>query len=169
MTPRVVAIWVAIRIAIIASVIRPVVGAVVPPTVITTIRITIVAAISVAAISIPIAIATISVAGISPIAITTPLRHIAIYATLRICRWSERRRYGEREDAHQRQRNDYFLKSSVVHTPPFRAFRRLSWTINYRAEPRVLYFSIARLVPASPSLGAFKSVCECVDEDLKLL
>src|SRR5262245_27461208 len=128
--PAVVAtIWV----SIIASVIRPIVWVVVPSIVPTIIRIAIVATISIATISIAIAtIATIPVAGISLIAITTPLGQIAIYATLRICRWSERRRYREREDAHQRQRNDYFLKSSVIHIPPFRAFRRLSWTINYR-------------------------------------
>jgi hypothetical protein len=90
--PAVVAtIWVAI---IIAPVIRPVVWVVVvPSSVVPTIRIAIVATIS-------IAIATIPVAGISLIAITTPLRHIAIYAALRICRWSEGRRYREREDAH---------------------------------------------------------------------
>src|SRR5262245_24661574 len=128
-----------IWVSIIASVIRPIVLVVVSSSVVLTIiRIAIVATISIAIATIPvawiplIAIATIPVAWISLIAITTVLRHIAIYATLRIYRWSERRRYREREDAHQRQRNNYFLKSSVIHTPPFRAFRRLSWTKIYR-------------------------------------
>src|SRR5262249_54284168 len=147
----------------ISAGIRPVVWAVVP-SLVPPIRITVVATIPVAGLTV---IATIPVAGLTviatipvAIAITTVLRHVAIYATLRICSWSERHRHREREDAHQRQGNDYFLKSSVVHTPPFRAFRRLSWTKNYRTEPRVLHFSIACLVPASPSLGAFKLVVD---------
>jgi len=72
----VAAIWV----AIIAPVIRPVVvGAVIPsgvPPIPPIIGIAVVTTIS---------IATIPVAGISLIAVTTPLRHIAIYATLSIC------------------------------------------------------------------------------------
>jgi hypothetical protein len=87
MSAVVATIWV----AIIASVIRPVVGIIVPSSVITSIRVTIVATISVA---------TISVARISPIAIATPLRHITVYAVLRICGWSKRRRYRKSEDAH---------------------------------------------------------------------
>jgi hypothetical protein len=93
MSAVVATIWV----AIIASVIRPVVGIIVPSSVITSIRrVTIVATISVATIS----VATVSVARISPIAIATPLRHITIYTALRICGWSKRRRYRKREDAH---------------------------------------------------------------------
>jgi hypothetical protein len=93
MGPAIVSMW----IAIIAPVIRPVVvvvGIIVPSPVITSIRIAIVAAIPVAAIP---------VAWISLIAISTPLRHVTVYATLRICGGCKRRRYGKREDAHQRQ------------------------------------------------------------------
>jgi hypothetical protein len=92
MSAVVATIWV----AIIASVIRPVVGIIVPSSVITSIRVTIVATISVATVP----VATVSVARISPIAIATPLRHITVYAALRICGWSKRRRYRKREDAH---------------------------------------------------------------------
>jgi hypothetical protein len=92
MSAVVATIWV----AIIASVIRPVVGIIVPSSVITSIRVTIVATVSVATVS----VATVSVARISPIAIATPLRHIAVYTALRICGWSKRRRYRKREDAH---------------------------------------------------------------------
>ena len=91
MAPWVVAIW----ISIIAPVIRPVVvvvGIIVSSPVITPIRrITIVAAISVARIPI--------------VAIATPLRHVTVCATLRICGGCKRHRYRKREDAHQRQRN----------------------------------------------------------------
>jgi hypothetical protein len=90
-------------VAIIASVIRPVVLVVVPsvvvPSVVAPIRITIVAAISIATIS----VAGITVVATIPVTITAVLRHIAICATLRIRRWSERRRHRERENAHQRQ------------------------------------------------------------------
>jgi hypothetical protein len=97
MSAVVATIWV----AIIASVIRPVVGIIVPSSVITSIRVTIVATISVATISVAtVPVATVSVARISPIAIATPLRHITVYAALRICGWSKRRRYRKREDAH---------------------------------------------------------------------
>jgi hypothetical protein len=92
MSAVVATIWV----AIIASVIRPVVGIIVPSSVITSIRVTIVATISVATVP----VATVSVARISPIAIATPLRHITVYAALRICGWSKRRRYRKREDTH---------------------------------------------------------------------
>jgi hypothetical protein len=92
MSAVVATIWV----AIIASVIRPVVGIIVPSSVITSIRVTIVATISIATVP----VATVSVARISPIAIATPLRHITVYAALRICGWSKRRRYRKREDTH---------------------------------------------------------------------
>jgi hypothetical protein len=92
MSAVVATIWV----AIIASVIRPVVWTIVPSLVITSIRVTIVATVSVATVS----VATVSVARISPIAIATPLRHITVYAALRICGWSKRRRYRKREDTH---------------------------------------------------------------------
>jgi hypothetical protein len=45
---------------------------------------------------------------------------------LRVYGGRSRHRYRKREDAHQRQRNQYLLKSSVIHIPPFRVFRRLS-------------------------------------------
>jgi hypothetical protein len=84
-TPVVVA---AIRVAIIASIIRPVVGVVISPPIISPIspiRTTIVATIAVAAIT-----------------VTPVLRHITVCAALRVYRRSGHHSYRKRENAHQR-------------------------------------------------------------------
>jgi hypothetical protein len=145
-------------VATIASIIRPVIGTV-SPVVASIAGISIVTTISIAGISI---VTTISVAGISPIAITAPLRYIAICAIwiLRVCGRGSCQRNRKREDAHQRQRNQYLLKSPVIHIPPFRrAFRRLSYVNKLQGLTSSLaLFILARLVPASPALGAVKSI-----------
>jgi hypothetical protein len=107
----------AIRVPIIASIIRPVVGVVVSSPIISAIspiRLTRVATIAVAAIA------------VAAIAVTPILRHITICAALRVYRRGGRHSYRKREEAHQRYRNQNLLKSPVIHNSPFRAFRRLS-------------------------------------------